>query len=216
MLVSELVAHTGVPLATVKYYLREGLLMPGEATSATRSVYGEEHVRRLGLIKELAGIGLSISRIKAIVALIDNPGPSLFEALGAAVSTLPPSPEPGRHRPGADVESSIDSTSVLRLLGWTGAVNWPAVRQLDQALAAASAAGMPMDAERLANYALHMRAIAEFDIDHMPRESASAAVEYAVLGTALYEPIIAALRRVAHAELAASLLEPEGKVPHVP
>ena len=33
MRISELAATTGVPVHTLKYYLREGLLMPGEATS---------------------------------------------------------------------------------------------------------------------------------------------------------------------------------------
>src|SRR5262245_47294698 len=48
VLVSELVARTGVPLPTVKYYMREGVLMPGRAISATRAEYGDEHVHRIG------------------------------------------------------------------------------------------------------------------------------------------------------------------------
>ncbi len=51
MRISELVARSGVPLATVKYYLREGLLMPGETTSATQARYDEQHVRRLALVR---------------------------------------------------------------------------------------------------------------------------------------------------------------------
>jgi len=37
MRISELVERTGVPLATVKFYLRQGMLPPGEAVSATRA-----------------------------------------------------------------------------------------------------------------------------------------------------------------------------------
>jgi DNA-binding transcriptional MerR regulator len=233
LLVSELVACTGVPLATVKYYLREGLLMPGRATSATRALYDEAHVRRLGLIKALSGLGLPISRMKVIVGLIDNPGPSLFAALGAAVAALSPVEherhgedshdwERSRSLPrsafvrGSDQSSPPDAAAVLRLLGWSGPADSPAVGQLDRALAAAAAAGVPMDADRLAAYAVHTRAIAAVDIELMPRESASAAIEYAVLGTALYEPIIAALRRIAHAELAANLLKTDRKAIDVP
>ncbi|HET7822095.1 MAG TPA: MerR family transcriptional regulator, partial [Ornithinibacter sp.] len=49
MRISELSQASGVPLPTVKYYLREGLLMPGEATSRTRAEYGPAHVERVRL-----------------------------------------------------------------------------------------------------------------------------------------------------------------------
>ena len=38
MKISELSAATDVPVATLKYYLREGLLPPGEALSRTLSL----------------------------------------------------------------------------------------------------------------------------------------------------------------------------------
>ena len=38
MRISALAQATGLPVATVKYYLREGLLHPGVATSATQAV----------------------------------------------------------------------------------------------------------------------------------------------------------------------------------
>ena len=38
MRLAELCAATGVPPATVKYYLREGLLPVGERVSATRAI----------------------------------------------------------------------------------------------------------------------------------------------------------------------------------
>ena len=53
MRLAELCAATGVPSATVKYYLREGLLPAGEWVSATRAEYGPEHVERLRLIRAL-------------------------------------------------------------------------------------------------------------------------------------------------------------------
>ena len=76
-----------------------------------------------------------------------------------------------------------------------------AVRQLEQALAAVEAMGIPLDDERLAAYAPHVRAIAEYDIAHVPQDP-DAAIEYAVLGTAGHEPVLAALRRLAHQDLA--------------
>ena len=46
----------------------------------------------------------------------------------------------------------------------------------------------------------HMRAIAEFEIAAVPKESAAAAVRYVVLGTVLIEPLILNLRRMAQQE----------------
>lgn len=206
MLVSELVSRSGVPLASIKYYLREGLLMPGHATSATRADYDETHVRRLRLIKGLSGVGLSLGRIKAIIALIDEPGPSLFDALGTAVYALSPPPV-------AD-ESHPRATAALELLGTPYLPDHPAVAQLEHALAAAEACGVGMTDDQLRAYAPHIEAIAAVDIALMPRDDPAAAIEYVVLGTILYEPIIAALRRLGHAALAADLLDKQGDLTH--
>ena len=62
MRISELAETTGVPVHTLKYYLREGLLMPGEATSRTRAEYGPEHVERVRLVRALVehgGVGIA-------------------------------------------------------------------------------------------------------------------------------------------------------------
>ena len=37
MQISELSSRAGIPLATVKYYLREGLVPPGRRITATRA-----------------------------------------------------------------------------------------------------------------------------------------------------------------------------------
>jgi len=46
-----------VSTATIKYYLREGLLRPGEAVGATQASYDEGHVERLRLIRVLREVG---------------------------------------------------------------------------------------------------------------------------------------------------------------
>jgi DNA-binding transcriptional MerR regulator len=64
MWMAELAARSGLSVATIKFYLREGLLPPGEATGATRSRYDESHVRRLRLIRaltEVAGLRLELA-----------------------------------------------------------------------------------------------------------------------------------------------------------
>jgi DNA-binding transcriptional MerR regulator len=198
MRISALAAEAGVPLPTVKFYLREGLLQPGVATSATQANYDESHVRRLRLIRALIGsVGLSVQQARAILELVDDPGDDLYATLGRAVSALPPAVQ----------EASGDdpyprARAALEVLGQVYDPHYAAVAQLESALAAAEAAGMPISEERLLEYGHRLREIAAFDLERMPRE-AHAAVEYTVLGTALYEPVILALRRLAHQDVAA-------------
>lgn len=200
MRVSELVARSGVPLATVKYYLREGLLMPGEATSATQARYSDEHLDRLALIKALSNAGLAIPRIRTILHLIEEPTGTRFELLGDVISQLPP------YLPESQDEAPDEFPRAKRVLEQLGQIYEPgfvAVAQLEQALEAAESAGIPMTAERLAAYGEHVRGIADVDIRLMPEGSAADQVKYVVLGTILFEPIIAALRRLAHQDFTA-------------
>ncbi len=200
MRISELVERTGVPLATIKFYLREGMLMPGEATSATRASYGEEHVRRLRLIRALSEVaGLPLQKVRVILRLAEDDDASLFESLGSAVAALPPYLEDARP-PYPRAEAA------LAAIGQVYDPEYAAVAQLERALEAVEAAGIPMTGERLAVYAEHIRAIAEFDLTWMPEAGREGQLEYAVLGTALYEPVIAALRRLAHQDVAAGML----------
>lgn len=195
---SELVSRSGVPLATVKYYLREGLLMPGASTGATQAEYGEEHVRRLKLIRALTAVaGLSVQKTREVLAVVDAPEGNLFESLGRAIAALPPYAEAAVEYPRA--------RWALERLGQLYDPGYAAVAQLERALEAAEEAGLPLSEERLLVYGRSIRTIAEADLSGVPADP-SRAVEYAVLGTAMYEPVLAALRRLAHQDLASRRL----------
>jgi DNA-binding transcriptional MerR regulator len=198
MRISALAAEAGLPLATVKFYLREGLLHAGVASSATQASYDESHVRRLRVIRALTGaVGLSVQQTRAILDLIDDPGADLYATLGRAVSALPPAV----HEASGD-DPYPRARAALEALGQVYDPRYAAVAQLESALEAAEAAGMPISDDRLLEYGRRLREIAAFDLERMPREP-HAAVEYTVLGTALYEPVILALRRLAHQDIAA-------------
>jgi DNA-binding transcriptional MerR regulator len=198
MRISALAAEAGLPLATVKFYLREGLLHPGLASSATQASYDESHVRRLRVIRALTGaVGLSVQQTRTILGLIDDPGSDLYVTLGRAVSALPPAVHEA-----SDDDAYPRARAALEALGQVYDPRYAAVAQLESALEAAEAAGMPISDERLLEYGRRLREIAAFDLERMPREP-HAAVEYTVLGTALYEPVILALRRLAHQDIAA-------------
>ncbi|MEX5271945.1 MerR family transcriptional regulator [Kocuria sabuli] len=195
MRISSLAERSGVPLATVKYYLREGLLPPGRATSATQAQYDEDHLHRLALIRALTDVvGLSVARTRTVLDLIDSSPDDLFATLGQAVAALPPYVEECE-------EGQPRARAAIEALGWVYDPHYPAVAQLERALAAAESVGMPIEEQRLLGYGEHVRAIAQIDIAGVPRDDPGAAVEHAVLGTAIVEPVLAALRRLAHQDV---------------
>lgn len=198
MRISALADAAGLPVATVKFYLREGLLHGGVATSATQANYDESHLRRLRLVRALIGsVGLSVQQARAVLDLVDHPGDDLYTTLGQAVGALPPAAA----APGDAADPYPRAHAALAALGQVYDPDFAAVGQLEGALAAAEAAGMPITPERLARYGRAVRDIADYDLERMPQEP-HAAVEYTVLGTALYEPVVLALRRLAHQDAA--------------
>ena len=89
MRISELSAQTGVPVATIKFYLRENLLHEGIRTAATQAQYDESHVARLRLIRALLGPGgLSIAAAHRVIGAIEEPPDSLHELLGVAATAV--------------------------------------------------------------------------------------------------------------------------------
>lgn len=200
MRLSELATASGVPPATVKYYLRQGLLHPGAQLGPRSADYEESHLRRLRVVQALTeAAGLSLAQVKTMVELIEHPQEDLFTALGAAVAALPPMAPRAEDYPRA--------RAVMERLGQLYDPEYAAVAQLEHALAAAEQAGLQISEERIDAYGSAVRRLAEYDISNMPEADApSAAVEYAVLGTALYEPVLLALWRLAHQHLAAQRL----------
>jgi DNA-binding transcriptional MerR regulator len=89
MRISELSSQTGVPIATIKFYLREKLLPVGIRTSATQAQYDESHVARLRLIRALLGpAGLSVAAAQQVILAIEEPPESLYELLGIAAAAV--------------------------------------------------------------------------------------------------------------------------------
>lgn len=189
MRISELATASGVPLPTVKFYLRTGLLPPGRRTSATQAVYDDAHVARLRLVRALAEVGgLSLAAVRRIVEVLDGAG--LHDALGVATSALPPTV-------GDDVDVAT-AHALLDRLGWRVRGEPVALRQFAVAVRAAEAAGLPVTDERLRVYGTAAADVAAADIAGVPTSSVEDAVVYSVVGTVLYEPILLALRRLAH------------------
>ncbi|WP_208709699.1 MerR family transcriptional regulator [Sinomonas sp. R1AF57] len=145
MKLSELSDRSGTPVATIKFYLREGLLRPGQPVTATLADYGPAHLTRLGTISTLRrAVGLSVAQVRAVVGLIDEGADRIevMKALQAVIQRLD-APRPGRTAAGNQVVAAV---------GWPD-VPTGARAALDAHLEAMAALGvMPTDAQ-LAAYA---------------------------------------------------------------
>jgi DNA-binding transcriptional MerR regulator len=193
--ISELARRSEVSVATIKFYLREGLLPEGELTSPTQAQYGDDHLARLRLIRALIGPGdLSIASARKVIAAIENPPPLTHDLLGLAVEAVSPPAGPDR-----------DFSRVQQLMsrwGWQmDAKDCLTHAALTDALEALDAAGFELPEGALDLYAQHMHDVAEVEIDNVPTDSAASAVRYVVLGTVLVEPLLLALRRMAQQEV---------------
>lgn len=197
VLVSELSRRSNVPVATIKYYLREGLLPAGEATSVTRASYDETHVSRLRLVRALVEIaGMPLQRVKEVVGSLDDEGASLHDAVGRAHSAL--SPEP------AEEPSEASRARVAGLAeerDWQVNLDGPHARALAAALDQLDTAGHGFAEESLGVYAEAAARLATVDLSGMPSGNRPGAAAYAVIGTLLTEPVLVSLRRMAHEDL---------------
>jgi DNA-binding transcriptional MerR regulator len=191
---SELSRRSGVPVPTIKYYLREGLLAPGEAVGATRAAYDESHVRRLRLVRALVGIaGLGLDRVREVLAAVDDEEADLMEAVGSAHMQLSSPPE----SPPSE-ESLARVADLVRRRRWRTAVDGRHAVALAAALDTAAAAGQPMSDATLEVYAQAAADVARRDLSSTPRRDPEAATTYAVIGTVVNEPVLVQLRRMAH------------------
>jgi DNA-binding transcriptional MerR regulator len=205
--ISELSAATGVSVATLKYYLREGLLPAGAAVTARSASYDDSHVGRVRLIRALVeSAGLPIADVRKVTAALDEPPESWHELLGRAQYALRAGGAQASAAP-AD-EASPWAHGLVAALGWHVSDEAPALRELETALEAASSAGLDLPAEDLTAFASAMREVAEVDVARVPGHSPEAALRRVVLGTVLVDPVLLALRRLAQEDVSSRSLPP--------
>ncbi|MFF9486262.1 MerR family transcriptional regulator [Streptomyces sp. NPDC014676] len=198
MRISELSRRSGVSNATIKYYLREGLLPPGRATAATQAEYDGTHLRRLRLIRALTGVrGLSVASAKQVLDAMTEHRGDTHELLGIAFGIRPPdggTPAEGEDLTGANPEAA----ALVDAMGWSVSARNPARRIIDETLRTLRSLDVEYGWEALLPYAELAERTARYDLDHLeavtdPLEKA----ERAVLLTFLLEPALMALRRLA-------------------
>jgi DNA-binding transcriptional MerR regulator len=207
MRISELSRVSGVPVATIKFYLREGLVPEGARTSPNQAQYDDAHLQRLRLIRALVGVGgLSLAAVRNVLQQIDAPTGLSLELLAAAHRAVAP-----------DLPDDVDvgpAVSLLQRWRWQSCIDAAgpegedriddALAALATAVAALADAGFEVEPATFDTYADAMMQVARAEIAGVPMESAAAAVRYVVLGTVLVEPVLLALRRLAQREASAN------------
>jgi DNA-binding transcriptional MerR regulator len=218
MRISALSARTEVPIGTIKFYLREGLLAPGRQTSRTTAEYDESHVERIRLVRALTDAGgLGIAGVRRIVEVLDAPEPARLDVLATAQHALlltepgaaagataaeDPAAEPSAAETPAAEPSAAESParSWVARRGWHDFPDDPLVARLERVWAACEGAGIPLDDELMDGYARALEQVARLDVDTVPTDP-DAAVRRVVVGTVMLEPVLLTLRLLAQREL---------------
>lgn len=198
MRISELSERSGLPVATVKYYLREGLLPPGRKESARLAEYDETHLARLGLLRVLRDVGqIPVSRLKEVVAAVEDTGLSVHQVFGrAAHATAPDVATTGPHHE----QATALAAALIEHAGWDNVEDDAADRRsltgvLEVILTfAPSAAGV----EGLIPYLEAADAVGRVEIDSLDTSrSREDLLQAMVVGQVAFGQLLAVLRRLA-------------------
>jgi DNA-binding transcriptional MerR regulator len=196
VLVSELVRRTSVPLATVKYYLREGLLPPGRRVTARSADYGEGHVRRLALLRLLRSVGgVPVTQLRELVEATEEPGLSVHGMFTRATDALAPEPPPG-----LSPEARAAADRLLEEAGWDSIRPGAIDRANLAAVLEEIATWVPdLDPAQAARFYLRLADdLARAEIALLQdRGDRVELLEQMVVGTVLFERLLTVLRRLA-------------------
>lgn len=210
MRIAALSRATGVPVATLKYYLREGLLHPGAATAVNQAAYDDSHVRRVRLVRTLVELGrLSIADVAAVVAAVEDEDVPIHDTFGITQDAMVHDVHRGAHADTSEPESA--HRLVDELVARHGLQVRPdaAVRDmLADALVHLAGMGVidlldhssPLAAQGTAlldSLVVWFRDMAAVEIASVPETDRAAMVEYTVVGTVVIETAMAAIRRMA-------------------
>jgi DNA-binding transcriptional MerR regulator len=201
MRMSELSSASGVPVPSIKFYLREGLLPAGERLKANQVSYTDGHARRLRLIRALIDIGgLSVNAARQVLAAVDAPDLPLSKRFGVAQYALSLAGTGGTAQDGPG-RAAVDA--LVGELGWTVAPGNPGREAAARVLDAFADLGQPQLVDLAPDYARAAEAVARADLAAVAaRADLAAMTETVVVGTVLGDTLLAALRRMAQEHIA--------------
>jgi DNA-binding transcriptional MerR regulator len=204
MRIGELSKATDVPVPTIKYYLREGLLPAGELSSPNQASYDETHVRRLRLIRALIELAqVPVAKVKEILESLDADTEPLHEQIGRAHRALTPT----RRLAASDDARTAATAQVSELIanrGWSVHPEAPALATLIDTIAALRSLGQDNLVDHLDTYAESVERFTNLEIDAVTANpTRDQLAESVVIGTILGETLIASLRLLAQESISA-------------
>jgi DNA-binding transcriptional MerR regulator len=195
--IAELSRLSGVTPATIKYYLREGLLSPGVHTHPNQVEYTEDHVTRLRLIRALMEIGgLSVSGASDVLAALDSADIDAWESVGKAQYAV----SARRANTIIDVDTAAERIvdALLARRGWHIRSDSPARRVLIDVCATLHRLGHDDIVTVLDDYAAAVEQVVAVDIGLITDQPDIAAItEKVIVGTILGDTLLSALRQLA-------------------
>jgi DNA-binding transcriptional MerR regulator len=192
MRISQLSEQAGLPVGTVKFYLRTGLMQHGAVVSATQAEYDESHLARLRLIRALLEVGrLSHAEIQRVIAAMDDPDADLSLSLRAVHSAT------SRGAPADNEVDLTDAVAFVSEVGWRIDESSPHLAGLARAMAALENVGLSPTAERLRIYAEAASHVARSDIDWVRETDDDHKILVAATSSVLWEAVLASMRRLA-------------------
>jgi DNA-binding transcriptional MerR regulator len=69
MRIGEVVTHTGVPAATLRYYERRGLIRAPQRTASGYRTYGIDAITRLRFVRRAQDLGFTLDQIRELLEL---------------------------------------------------------------------------------------------------------------------------------------------------
>ncbi|MFC4858561.1 MerR family transcriptional regulator [Actinophytocola glycyrrhizae] len=207
MRIGELSRRTGVPVPTIKYYLREGLVPHGMRTSPNQARYDESHVHRVRLVRALTEVGgLSIAEVRDVLTLMHEPGRGPLESIGKVHFALQATRQPHTGEPS---EASVARTDeLIERRGWHARPTNPARAAVAGVLDYFTRLGRPDVLGLLDTYADAAERLADAELATFTGQDVDRMAEYVVMVTVLGSALLNGLRGLAQESSATTRMAP--------
>lgn len=184
MRIAELASRAGASVATVKYYLREGVLPAGTPSSPNQHWYAEYHVARVRLIRTLIHVaGVPLDLVKRLLRA-NGSTEMMGDALHDMTVTGPPNPA---------AAAELDIT--LKRFGWD--TDHPARHAAAAALTTLLEHGVPITPRDIGRYAECADNLAGMDRTLYQAATPDERMEQVLIGTLVGNQLFAAFRILA-------------------
>ncbi|MEU5788254.1 MerR family transcriptional regulator [Micromonospora purpureochromogenes] len=208
MRIAELSRRSGVAVPTIKYYLREGLLPPGELTSPNQASYDEHHLNRLRLIRAMIDLAqVPVARVRAVLEALDSDTLSMHERIGVVHRAITPSRQP-TVGDSARTAAAVQVQELIQRGGWAVEPDSPAIATLVETISVLRSLGQDHLVDLLDPYAEAVERFTELEVAAVAsRTDPDQVAESVVIGTILGENLLASLRLLAQENISSRRLK---------